>query len=256
MWTVRICFNKRNEHMARILLIESTTKACSAGIATRGDLIAFREEVSTDYSHSAFLTVFIEETLKEAGMKAGDLDAVAVSQGPGSYTGLRIGVSVAKGICFGQDIPLLAIDTMKALAVTGIAHISSVHGVIPPASGKTLFCPMIDARRMEVYYALFDRDLLPVRETRAEVMDGQSLREEVLRDARIYYFGDGAAKCRDVMMAPNLQYVDGVHPSVRGMAREAEKRFSENHFEDLAYFEPYYLKNFVAGKPKVKGLYS
>ncbi len=242
--------------MANILLIESTTKACSAGIAIQGDLVASREEVSTDYSHSALLTVFIEEALKEAGMKAGDLDAVAVSQGPGSYTGLRIGVSVAKGICFGQDIPLLAIDTMKALAATGIAHLSDTHGVIPPAPGKTLFCPMIDARRMEVYYALFDRALHPVRATRAEVMDEKSLHEEALREAKIIYFGDGAAKCRDVLMSPNLQHVDGVHASVRGMAPEAEKRFATRQFEDLAYFEPFYLKNFVAGKPRVKGLYS
>ncbi len=242
--------------MARILLIESTTKACSVGIANRGELIALREEVSGDYSHSSLLTVFVEEVLGEAGMKTSDLDAVAVSQGPGSYTGLRIGVSVAKGICFGQDLPLLAIDTMKALAATGIAHMTKIQGLIPPASGKTLFCPMIDARRMEVYYALFDRDLRPERETRAEIMDEQSLREDALRNARIFYFGDGAAKCRDVLMAPHLHFVDGVHPSVRGMAREAEKRFSEKQFEDLAYFEPFYLKNFVAGKPRVKGLYS
>ncbi len=242
--------------MARILLIETTTKACSAGIADRGEVIALRENVSNDYSHSALLTVFIEEILKETGMRAGDLDAVAVSQGPGSYTGLRIGVSVAKGICFGQDIPLLAVDTMKALAVTGITQLSNTPDVIPPASGKTLFCPMIDARRMEVYYALFDRDLHPVRETRAEVMDEKSLHEESLRDAKIFYFGDGAAKCRDVLIAPNLHYLDGVHPGVRGMAREAEKRFSAQQVEDLAYFEPFYLKNFVAGKPRVKGLYS
>ncbi len=242
--------------MARILLLETTTKACSAGIADRGEVIALREDVSSEYSHSAFLTVFVEEALQEAGMKTGDLDAVAVSRGPGSYTGLRIGVSVAKGICFGQDIPLLAIDTMKALAATGIAHISRTHGVIPPAPGKTLFCPMIDARRMEVYYALFDMDLLPIRETRAEVMDKHSLREEPLRESRIFYFGDGAAKCRDVLMAPHMHYVEGIHPGARGMAKEAEKRFSGEQFEDLAYFEPYYLKNFVAGKPKVKGLYS
>ncbi len=242
--------------MARILLIETSTKACSAGIADRGEVIAMREDVRSDYSHAALLTVFVEEALREAGMKAGDLDAVAVSQGPGSYTGLRIGVSAAKGICFGQDIPLVAVETMKALAATGIAHISRAHGVIPPAPGKTLFCPMIDARRMEVYYSLFDMDLLAVRETRAEVMDMHSLREETLRDARIFYFGDGAAKCRDVLMAPHMHYVDGIHPGVRGMAEEADKRFSENQLEDLACFEPYYLKDFVAGKPKVKGLYS
>lgn len=242
--------------MAMMLLIETTTKACSAGIADGGRLIALREDISTDYSHAANLTVFIEEILREARLTANDLDGVAVSQGPGSYTGLRIGVSVAKGICFGQDIPLIAIDTMKALAAAGFAHISNIHGVIPPAPGKTLLCPMTDARRMEVYYALFDINLLPVRETRAEVIKESSLREESLRDARIFYFGDGAAKCRDVLTAPHMQYIHGVNPSVRGMAAEAEKRFAGKQFEDMAYFEPFYLKNFVAGKPRVKGLYS
>ncbi len=242
--------------MAKILLIETTTRTCSAGIADNGRIVSLREDLSTDYSHSSLLTVFIEEVMHEAGLQAGDIDAAGVSEGPGSYTGLRIGVAAAKGFCYAKDIPLIAIDTMKALTATGLHHMSQIQGVTPPVAGKTLYCPMIDARRMEVYYALFDRDLNKMGKTRAEIIDENSFREEHLQDARIFFFGDGAAKCREVLTSPNMHYVPGVYPSVRGMASEAEQLFGQGKFVDLAYFEPYYLKNFVAGKPRVKGLYS
>ncbi len=242
--------------MANILLLETTTRVCSAGIAREGSVLAMREDASSNYSHSEMLTVFVEDVLKEAGLKTADLDAVAVSQGPGSYTGLRIGVSVAKGFCYARDIPLLAVDTMKALAVKGFQHLSKLHGLIPPSPLKTLLCPMIDARRMEVYYALYDMQMNTVRETTAEVIGEDSLRQKELEDARIFYFGDGAEKCREVPFHPNANYVADVTPGVQGMAALAEELYKKGELADLAYFEPFYLKNFVAGKPKVKGLFS
>ncbi len=242
--------------MAHILLIETTTRACSVGIARNGSIIALREDLSSDYSHAAMLTVFMEEVLKEAKLSPADVDAVAVSQGPGSYTGLRIGVSAAKGFCYARNIPLIATDTMKALATKGLQHMSDIHGVIPPSPGQTLLCPMIDARRMEVYYALFDRQMNKVKETTAEVIDENSFTGKELRNARIFYFGDGAAKCNEVLTSPNTKYVAGVNPGVQGMALSAERLYEKKAFADLAYFEPLYLKNFVAGKPKVRGLYS
>jgi len=278
-----------------ILYIETSTQVCSAGLSHDGKWLALREDRSRDYSHSALLTVFMEEVLKEAGIEAGDVDAVAVSRGPGSYTGLRIGVSAAKGFCFGLDIPLIAVDTLKALTASLIGPdpgttpsgsgataqdpgtTTSGSGATAPDPGATpsgsvassespkkpaltggpdvLYCPMIDARRMEVYYALFTPGLKEVRPTAAEVITADTF-GELLEKQRIVFFGDGAEKCRQLIDSPNALFFPDILPSVRGMLQLAEEQYRRKDFVDVAYFEPYYLKDFVAGKPKVKGLYS
>ena len=241
--------------MPSILHIESTTKACSVGLSHSGQMIALRESVSLEYSHSSSLTVFMEDVMREAGKKPSDIDAVAVSHGPGSYTGLRIGVSAAKGFCYALDIPLIAIDTMKALTNTALQKLAGQEGLVSPAAIEAVFCPMIDARRMEVYYALYRYDLLPMQETRAEVIEENTF-SKILEDYKIFFFGDGAGKCRNLINSCNAMFIDDIWPSAIGMPQEAEQKYEQGEFVDLAYFEPFYLKDFVAGKPKVKGLFS
>ena len=267
-----------------ILYIETSTQVCSAGLSHDGKWLALREDRSRDYSHSALLTVFMEEVLKEAAVNANEVDAVAVSRGPGSYTGLRIGVSAAKGFCYALDIPLIAVDTLKALTANLIGSDSSDSAATPPDPGTTatdpgttpscsaatsgsqkdpaltdgpdiLYCPMIDARRMEVYYALFSPGLKEVKPTAAEVITADTF-GELLEKHRIVFFGDGAEKCRQLIDSPNALFFPDILPSVKGMLSLAEDQFRRRDFVDVAYFEPYYLKDFVAGKPKVKGLYS
>ena len=241
--------------MPVLLHIETTTRVCSVGLSKAGQLIALREHHSKEYSHSSLLTVFIEEVMAETGLKPVDISAVAVSRGPGSYTGLRIGVSAAKGFCFARDIPLIAVDTMRALTRTALLRMNDLNGMIPPAAIETLFCPMIDARRMEVYYALLAYDLSVVHDTRAQVVDGHTF-AGLLKNKKIIFFGDGADKCRQVIRGCNALFVEGILPSARGMVQEATEKFGRKEFADVAYFEPFYLKDFVAGKPKVKGLSS
>ncbi len=241
--------------MPTILHIETTTKACSVGLSSNGSMLALIESVDRDYSHSSKLTLFIDEVLHNANIKPADVDAVAVSRGPGSYTGLRIGVSAAKGFCYALGIPLIAIDTMKSLSILASCHIASQPGMVPAAALEALFCPMIDARRMEVYYSLFKHDYTLVQETKAEVIDKNSFLE-LLRDNKIFFFGDGAEKCKAVTESYNALFINDIWPSARGMIAEAEKKYMDGDFADLAYFEPFYLKDFVAGKPKVKGLHS
>lgn len=240
--------------MPVILHIETTTKACSVGLSNNGKMIALREIVSQEYSHSSVLTVFMHEVMLAANVKAVEIDAIAVSKGPGSYTGLRIGVSAAKGLCYALDIPLIAVDTMKAMAATAVLKLVSSKCCISPKAIEAVFCPMIDARRMEVYYALFRYDLLQMQQTRAEVINENTF-QKLLEDYKIFFFGDGAEKCRDIIKSPNALFMDDIWPSASGMVEEAERIFDLGAFVDLAYFEPFYLKDFVAGKPKVKGLY-
>ncbi len=241
--------------MPSILHIETTTKACSVGLSHSRQLIALHESVNLEYSHSSSLTVFMEKVMREAGKKPSEIDAVAVSHGPGSYTGLRIGVSAAKGFCYALDIPLIAIDTMKALTKTAILKLTGREGLVSLAALEAVFCPMVDARRMEVYYALYRHDLLSMQDTRAEVISEDTF-STLLEDYKIIFFGDGAEKCRSVIKSCNAMFLDDVWPSASGMAEEAERHYEQGNFVDLAYFEPFYLKDFVAGKPKVKGLYS
>jgi len=231
--------------LAKILHIETATQVCSVALSDEGKLPGLKES-SEKNSHSATVTVFIDEVMKAAGMAYGELDAVAVSMGPGSYTGLRIGVSTAKGICFAVDKPLIGISTLQSMA-------AGMQAFVTPGI-PTLLCPMIDARRMEVYNALYNTDLGVFREIRADIIDEGSFSDE-LSKFRILFAGDGAAKCKPVLgHHPNAVFIDDFQVSATHMIRLAEEKFSQAEFEDVAYFEPYYLKDFIPGIPKVKGL--
>jgi tRNA threonylcarbamoyladenosine biosynthesis protein TsaB len=231
--------------MALILLLETATTVCSAALARDGKVLALRE-THEGYSHAEKLTVFAGEILREAGITLPELDAVAVSGGPGSYTGLRIGVSTAKGLCFALDKPLISIGTLEAMA-WGLYHSSfTLH------QSSFLACPMIDARRMEVYCAVYRRDLSQVVPVHAEVVGPGSFRE-ALDEGPVVFFGDGAAKCREVLGGhPQAVFSEEGLPSAAAMARLAETKFSRKEFEDLALYEPFYLKDFVAGGQREK----
>jgi len=231
--------------MAYVLLVETSTRVCSAGIADENGMISIREDQSAQYSHSSQITNFMEEVVKEAGITFSNLDAVAVSKGPGSYTGLRIGVSVAKGFCYALDIPLLSVNSLYAMARVAQRTL---------AEKPSFYIPMIDARRMEVYNAVLDPSLQPLRETMAEIIDGNSF-SEYLEQGKVALFGDGAAKCRDTITHPNALFFDNIFPSATGLAEPAFEKLQKRDFEDVAYFEPFYLKDFVAGPPRVKGLH-
>lgn len=223
--------------MAVILNIETSSTNCSVSIGKNGDLISLVEKDDAQYSHSEKLHLFIKEALKNASLSFSDIDAIAVSKGPGSYTGLRIGISTAKGFCFSLDKPLISLNTLETLS----HQLKIDEGVI---------VPMLDARRMEVYSAVFDKDHHEIRATRAEIITPESfgtyLNEEV-----VYLMGPGAEKCKEVITGSNIQVVTSKHvPSAREMARLSEKKFKTNDFEDVAYFEPYYLKDFVVTRPK------
>lgn len=233
--------------MAMILNLETATTVCSVSIANDGQLLAFKE-INGDYSHAENLTLFIEEVMLQAGKKLPDVDAVAVSKGPGSYTGLRIGVSTAKGLCYSLNKPLIAINTLSALAN------AQVRDYYVEASVPVLFCPMLDARRMEVYCAFFDANNQEIKPTSAEIIDEQSF-SELLDKNVIYFFGDGASKCKEVLSTnKNAVFIDGIVPSAINMIVLSEQAFINKKFEDVAYFEPFYLKDFVAGKKKEKSL--
>lgn len=229
--------------MANFLLIETATRVCSVGLSSDGKLSALRESNDKN-SHSATVTVFMDEVLKQAEMPFSQLDAVVVSMGPGSYTGLRIGVSTAKGVCYAIDKPLIAISTLQAMAA----------GAKKGMESPILLCPMIDAKRMEVYTALYKPDLSTFREIRAEIIHESSFAEELATN-QILFFGDGAAKCKPVLgLHPHARFLDDFQPSASNMIILAEEKFMHSAFEDVVYFEPYYLKDFIPGIPKVKGL--
>lgn len=233
--------------VADILLIETSTIVCSAGLLSNGEIIALRESNDKN-SHAGQITVFIDEVMKMCGKTYSQLDAVSVSMGPGSYTGLRIGVSTAKGICYALDKPLIAVNTLQAMA----AGFVSKYGA--SLNGNDLLCPLIDARRMEVYQALFDRELHTVQETEAVVIDSDSFKD-MLQQQRLWFFGDGAEKCKSVLCAhPNAVFVDDFVPSAAFLAPMTNTAWQKSQFENTAYFEPFYLKDFVAALPKVKGL--
>ena len=230
-----------------ILCLETATPVCSVALNESCCTIALRETEGQN-AHSEKITNFIREVMEVAKIDYSKLDAVAVSKGPGSYTGLRIGVSTAKGICYAADLPLMAIDTLEAMAYGMKAKLGSQIGE------SDLLIPMIDARRMEVYAAIFDANLNKISDTAAMVIDENSF-EELLKDHRLWLFGDGAPKLKNVFEnQPNVNIVDGFKPSAAYMLPLADKALRELDFVDVAYFEPFYLKDFVAGKPHVKGL--
>ena len=237
--------------MSLILNIETATGVCSVALARDGQLLGLKESNAKN-SHVSVLTVFIDEVIKTAAIALSDLDAIAVSKGPGSYTGLRIGVAAAKGLCYALEKPLIGVNTLRAMAI-GMPH-------PPPPSpnregeNSILYCPMIDARRMEVYCAIFDEKGSEIRETRAEIIDENSFTEYLSKN-RIIFAGDGALKCRSLFdKHPNAVFSEGFQASARFIIPISEEKFSQKIFEDIAYFEPYYLKDFIAGKPRVKGL--
>ena len=231
--------------MALILCIETGTDICSVGIVRDGERVALRES-DEGRDHARKVAVFVDELLRENGLAAEDLDAVAVGKGPGSYTGLRIGVSFAKGLCYGCNKPLLGISSLAALCE--VAREDYEAGIIDVEQwDEALLCPMVDARRMEVYAQLFDAQGGERCEVCAEVVTPESFAAYRTGGERLVIFGNGAAKCADVI--PNVELVSVV-PSVRGMARLAERAFEAGEFEDVAYFEPFYLKDFVVTTSK------
>lgn len=216
--------------MTYILNVETATKNCSVAIAKDGITLHCKELSEEGYSHAEKLHVFIEQVLKEVHLTFNDLSAIAVSQGPGSYTGLRIGVSAAKGLCFALDIPLIAIDTLEALALQA----KGVEGFI---------VPMIDARRMEVYSAVFDSNMNKIREVRAEILTSDSFSEI---SSIIYFLGDCSEKSKTVLNKANHIYMDEIiYPSANQMSVLSFEKFQKNKIADVAYFEPFYLKDFV-----------
>jgi len=226
--------------MALILNIETATETCSVALSENGKLIALKED-TIGQQHAKLLTVLIEQLFSENDIQIEKLKAVAISMGPGSYTGLRIGVSAAKGIAYAADIPLIAVNTLQALAF-GISKNGNYES-------DTWFCPMIDARRMEVYIAFYDVNNMQIRDISAEIIDENSF-SEILRERKIVFHGNGSAKCRQSIKSQNALFIDNVHCSAAQMVELSYTAFQNNQFVDVAYFEPFYLKDFIATVPK------
>ena len=233
-------FSKKLRIMSYILHIETSTEVCSVSVSEDGLSVFSREDLNGP-SHAVSLGVFVDEALSFVDSHAMPLDAVAVSCGPGSYTGLRIGVSMAKGICYGRNLPLIGLPTLEVMCVPVL-----LRGELPD---DALLCPMIDARRMEVYAAIYDRALNGIRETAADIVDENSYLE-FLEKGPVYFFGNGAAKCREKITHPNARFIDDIRPLAKWMFPLAEKANVRQDYKDVAYFEPFYLKEFVASQPR------
>ena len=225
--------------MACILNIETSTDVCSVAVSQDGAII-WSDEDRTGPNHAVKLGTFVDEALSFSDNHAIPLDAVAVSCGPGSYTGLRIGVSMAKGICYGRNVPLIAVHTLPLVTVPVLLY----HEL----EENALLCPMLDARRMEVYASLYDRSLKEIRPIHADIVDQDTYKEYL--DRPVYFFGNGAAKCMETINHPNAHLIPDIVPLAKYMLPLAEKRFLNEQFEDVAYFTPFYLKDFVAKAPK------
>ncbi|MFC2136781.1 tRNA (adenosine(37)-N6)-threonylcarbamoyltransferase complex dimerization subunit type 1 TsaB [Bacteroidota bacterium] len=233
--------------MANILHIETSTSVCSVAISNGNQLIFYKENTE-EMSHSSSLAVLINEGLKTCKIESFDLDAVAVSQGPGSYTGLRIGVSTAKGLCYGAEIPLIAIPTLEIMVNEVLKE-----NLISENIDNILLCPMIDARRMEVYNALYDIKGKSLTEVTANIIAQDSF-SRILNEKKIYFFGDGADKCKQLLSHSNAIFLEDIYPSAKNMIQLAYRKYQDKKFEDMAYFEPFYLKDFIATIPK-KNIY-
>ena len=227
--------------MSCILHIETSTNVCSVAVSEDGKVI-FDKADRTGNNHAEALGSFVDEAMSFADSHAIPLDAVAVSSGPGSYTGLRIGVSMAKGVCYALNLPLLSVPTLELMCVPVLLRNEEIED-------DALLCPMIDARRMEVYAALYDRALKPVRGIQADVVDADTYRQW-LEQRPVYFFGNGAAKCMDTINHPNAHLIEGIEPVAKWMMPLAERKMLNDIHEDVAYFVPYYLKDFVAKQPK------
>lgn len=224
--------------MAYILNIETSTTNCSVSLSNQGETLVLKEDYGNGYSHAEKLHVYIEEVLKEAKINSEQLQAIAVSKGPGSYTGLRIGVSAAKGLAYALNIPLISVSTLQALA----KQVEADSGLI---------VPMLDARRLEVYSAIFDINNRLVRKIEAQILDENSF-EEQLNIGKVFFIGDGVAKTKTLLSHANAIFIENKLPSADQMSALSFDKYKKSDIEDVAYFEPYYLKDFVALKPKPK----
>ena len=227
--------------MSCILNIETSTNVCSVAVSENGACI-FNKEDREGPNHAVLLGVFVEEALSFIDSHAIPLHAVAVSCGPGSYTGLRIGLSMAKGICYGRDVKLIAIPTLELMCVPLLLNEKV-------AEDNALLCPMLDARRMEVYAQITNTALQTVKETSADIVEANTY-DEYLQNNVVYFFGNGADKCKEVITHPNARFIEDIVPLAKNMFPLAEKRMAKEHFEDVAYFVPFYLKDFVAKEAK------
>ena len=225
--------------MGLILNLETSSTNCSVCVAKDGEILAIRELNSANYSHAEKLHIFIEEVMQEASVQMQDLEAVAVSKGPGSYTGLRIGVSAAKGLCYALGIPLISVATLKSMA-------SQIQ-----INENEVLIPVLDARRMEVYSAVFDAELSEIRETKAEIIEESSF-QEYINVKHVHFLGSGAEKIKEVFQDDTITYHCEIVPSAKEMAFISSNKYQLNDFEDVAYFEPYYLKDFVLQTKKSK----
>jgi len=230
--------------MATIINIETSTHVCSVALC-RGNKVISIKENKEGLNHAKLVTVFIDEILKDNNLELKDIDAVGISKGPGSYTGLRIGVSTAKGLCYGAHLKLVAIDTLQAMTVEAINKIKD--------STDTLFCPMIDARRMEVFCSFYDNNNIQKEDIKAVIIDEDSFKD-ILDKHKVVFFGTGADKCKDTIKHENAIFMENIVPSASNMTSLSNNAFISNRFEDIAYFEPFYLKDFVATTPKKKVL--
>ena len=219
-----------------ILNIETATKNCSVSLSKSGEIIALKEINDGNYSHAEKLHELIKQVVSKANIELSHLNAVAISKGPGSYTGLRIGVSAAKGLCFALDIPLISVNTLQSLALS--VSISEGYKI-----------PLLDARRMEVYSQVFNNKTEKVREVFAEIITPESF-SNYLNDQKVYFFGDGAEKCKEIIIHKNAIFIDAKFPSAKEMVEVSFEKFKKNDFEDVAYFEPFYLKEFIGGISK------
>lgn len=226
--------------MALILNIDTSTEVCSVVLADDSYVIAERETFHP-MSHGSLLSVYIREILEEKKLKVSDLDAVAISKGPGSYTGLRIGVSTVKGLCYGAGIPLISVNTLKQITYGAVSKVKDASNV--------LFCPMIDARRMEVYTSVYNYKLEVVEEISAKIIDEHSF-ADLLNKSKIYFFGNGAEKCKGTLTNPHAVFLDDIHTQAKNMVDLSLAKFISQQFEDIAYFEPFYLKDFIATVPR------
>ena len=222
-----------------LLHIETSTNVCSVALSLDGSCI-FLKENRDGMNHATMLSPFIEDAFQFLQKQNGKLDAIAVSGGPGSYTGLRIGVSTAKGLCYGLNIPLIAVSTLQIMTLAAMAI---------KLDKNILYCPMIDARRMEVYAAFYDVNAEIVRNIQADIIDSESY-TEILSKSEVVFFGNGADKCKTTLTHPNAQFIDDIYPTAKFMIPLAEKEFKNSTFVDVAYFEPFYLKEFHTTTPK------
>lgn len=230
------------------LLLETATPVCSVALSQGDRILAIRES-DEEKSHSAKLTLFMKEVLDEAAITPSSVDAIAVSKGPGSYTGLRIGVSATKGFAYGNKIPVIGVSTLQALSFSAISHPSFTNHKKKYPS--LVLCPMLDARRMEVYTAMFDQHCQPISAISAEIIDENSFKE-TLQNHPILIFGDGSDKIKEILKHENAIFQEGIMPSAKHLLTPALESFKRREFENTAYFEPYYLKDFIATIPKKK----